>query len=69
MIVDIGIVFTILGYVVYVVLIIRGGTASKKKSALTNLAKLYQLYHNQSPRQGATIHQPNRSLENSVPKE
>lgn len=69
MIVDIAIVFTILSYVVYVVLITRVGTARKKTNALTNLAKLYQLYHNQSPRQGATIHEPNRSSEKSVPKE
>ena len=69
MIVDIAIVFTILSYVVYVVLITRVGTVRKKKNALTNLAKLYQLYHNQSPRQRATIHQPNRSSENSVPEE
>ena len=69
MIVDIAIVFIILSYVVYVVLITRVGTARKQKNALTNLAKLYQLYHNQSPRQGATIHQPNRSSEKSVPEE
>ena len=69
MIVDIAIVFTILSYAVYVVLITRVGTARKKKTAVANLSKLYQLYHNQSPRQGATIHQPNRSSENSVPKE
>ena len=69
MIVDIAIVFTILGCVVYVVLITRVGTARKQKNALTNLAKLYHLYHNQSRRQAATVHQPNQSLENSLPKE
>lgn len=69
MIVDIAIVFTILSYVVYVVLITRVGTVRKKKNALTNLAKLYQLYHNQSPKEGATIQEPNRSSEKSVPKE
>ena len=69
MIVDIAIVFTILSYVVYVVLITRVGTLRKKKNALTNLARLYQLYHNQSTKQAATIHQQNRSSGNSPPKE
>ncbi|NVM20476.1 MAG: hypothetical protein HWN68_01680 [Desulfobacterales bacterium] len=69
MIINIAIILTILASLVYVVLIIRVGAAGKKKNALINLEKLYQLYHNQSPKQGATIHQPNQSSEKSVPKE
>jgi hypothetical protein len=41
-IVDIAIVFTIVGYVAYVVLITRAGTVRKKKNALANLARLYE---------------------------
>jgi hypothetical protein len=59
-IVDIAIISIILGYVAYVVLITRAGSIRRKKNALANLEKLYQLYHNQSTNQRATIHQSKR---------
>ena len=57
MIVEIAIVFTILGYIVYVILSIRRGATRKKKNALANLEKLYQRHHNQAAKEGAATRQ------------
>jgi hypothetical protein len=57
MIAEIAIVFTILGYVVYVVLSMPCRATRKKKNALANLENLYQLHHNQSAKEAAATHQ------------
>ncbi|MFH1671814.1 MAG: HD domain-containing protein [Pseudomonadota bacterium] len=58
MIVEFAIVFTILGYIAYVVLnTTRRGATRKKKNALANLEKLYQLHHNQTAREDTATHQ------------